>query len=636
MATYQQILNDFNQNKAQLTGMQTYAPQKKKQSKLKSLLQFGVPLAGSIAGAPLGPAGMVGGGALGAGLLNYLGGGREGESPLKAAGKDSLYSLLGLGAGRVAGPIIGKLLGKGAGEVVEQAGKTSLGTRIKAGVAPGKHAAQAGLAGKKLESAYIKEALGMGGSAVKTVEKETAASAALKELLEKELAESGGVQVPLKTLASNFDDLIKNVKGMNPSKLKALKQARKELLQISNKGGVTTLGDLVSEKSIYTPLVAATSKETPSILTPENAAIRFAHKALTKTINDATTTGGAYGPIRTLNILQGGINPIVQGAEKAATAKTAAPFVGTMLSPLRSGVQGGQYALGQGIDNASGSLAALSAPGAKLGGQIGAGLGAGFGGISESAPQQPQQTSPEDQTMGQPTNPRDVQMMPHQDNQGNKWLEDVATGEILSEDSQWRFNKQINDWEPNTQLEGGTGGDELEELRALARQDLANGGKNLAEIAAYMKIAGLDAGAGAIELSDSAIKIVSDLQNGIDDVRGLQADFMQEGSQTYPGRGLIAKLPFASDAKTQQARINRVKQSVGKALEGGVLRKEDENKYREILATINDPETVSLDKLVQLEQKLTADLTRYVELQQKFGKGRSGDNLYSNLGLTAE
>ena len=41
-----------------------------------------------------------------------------------------------------------------------------------------------------------------------------------------------------------------------------------------------------------------------------------------------------------------------------------------------------------------------------------------------------------------------------------------------------------------------------------------------------------------------------------------------------------------------QADVDRARQTVGKALGGGVLRKEDEDKYKKILATLNDtPET---------------------------------------------
>jgi hypothetical protein len=54
---------------------------------------------------------------------------------------------------------------------------------------------------------------------------------------------------------------------------------------------------------------------------------------------------------------------------------------------------------------------------------------------------------------------------------------------------------------------------------------------------------------------------------------------------------------IGSDAKQKQAVIDRVKQVIGKTLEGGVLRAEDERKYAAILPTIGDPPAVAKAKL---------------------------------------
>lgn len=60
---------------------------------------------------------------------------------------------------------------------------------------------------------------------------------------------------------------------------------------------------------------------------------------------------------------------------------------------------------------------------------------------------------------------------------------------------------------------------------------------------------------------------------------------------------------WGAGAKAQQAAINQVKQVIGKALEGGVLRKEDEIKYEKILPVIGDEPSVAaakIDGLVKL------------------------------------
>jgi hypothetical protein len=61
---------------------------------------------------------------------------------------------------------------------------------------------------------------------------------------------------------------------------------------------------------------------------------------------------------------------------------------------------------------------------------------------------------------------------------------------------------------------------------------------------------------------------------------------------------------WGEDAKSRQAVIDRVKQVIGKALEGGVLRKEDEIKYEKILPTIGDVKSVVTSKLRGLEEAI--------------------------------
>jgi hypothetical protein len=61
---------------------------------------------------------------------------------------------------------------------------------------------------------------------------------------------------------------------------------------------------------------------------------------------------------------------------------------------------------------------------------------------------------------------------------------------------------------------------------------------------------------------------------------------------------------WGADAKSKQATIDRVKQVIGKALEGGVLRKEDESKYEKILPTIGDPPAVVATKLAGLKDAI--------------------------------
>lgn len=126
----------------------------------------------------------------------------------------------------------------------------------------------------------------------------------------------------------------------------------------------------------------------------------------------------------------------------------------------------------------------------------------------------------------------------------------------------------------------------------------------------------------SLQLSDSAIKNVNDLQGALFDINSL-GEKISRSNVSGPISGYRALNPFDSEAKSLQAEIDRVRQVVGKALEGGVLRKEDEVKYAKILPTIKDTKEVANNKLKQLQIKLSQDLNNYVGLQQQTGKGRS-------------
>jgi hypothetical protein len=55
-------------------------------------------------------------------------------------------------------------------------------------------------------------------------------------------------------------------------------------------------------------------------------------------------------------------------------------------------------------------------------------------------------------------------------------------------------------------------------------------------------------------------------------------------------------------------------------LEGGVLRKEDEEKYKKILATLTDTPETATYKIDSLIKNIQTNLTDYQTLQQNSGK----------------
>jgi hypothetical protein len=125
----------------------------------------------------------------------------------------------------------------------------------------------------------------------------------------------------------------------------------------------------------------------------------------------------------------------------------------------------------------------------------------------------------------------------------------------------------------------------------------------------------------ALTLSDSAVARTTDAEKALGGLDELDA-ILAEGYAGGKISGNIRKLnPFDDTFKTQQASIDRIRQIVGKALEGGVLRKEDEDKYKKILPTMQDQPDVYRAKVAQLRTMIGADIQNYLKLQQSYGKG---------------
>ena len=104
---------------------------------------------------------------------------------------------------------------------------------------------------------------------------------------------------------------------------------------------------------------------------------------------------------------------------------------------------------------------------------------------------------------------------------------------------------------------------------------------------------------------------IAEFNTALDDVATLR-DTLKGIKATGTSAAIGAAVPNAvteatgwgTEAKQKNAVIARVKQVIGKALEGGVLRKEDESKYAKILPTISDTPEVVATKLNGLEKAI--------------------------------
>ncbi len=121
------------------------------------------------------------------------------------------------------------------------------------------------------------------------------------------------------------------------------------------------------------------------------------------------------------------------------------------------------------------------------------------------------------------------------------------------------------------------------------------------------------------QLSDTAVKEITQTESALSSLEDLRMVIQNNLQFVGPIAGLAKFNPW-SDARKAQADIDRVRQTVGKALEGGVLRKEDEEKYKKILATLGDTPETALYKIDSLKSTLERDLQNYKETQLSAGR----------------
>ena len=120
-------------------------------------------------------------------------------------------------------------------------------------------------------------------------------------------------------------------------------------------------------------------------------------------------------------------------------------------------------------------------------------------------------------------------------------------------------------------------------------------------------------------LSDTAIKEITTTELALEGVKDLMENVKINEQYIGPISGIQSLNPY-SKARQVQADLDRIRQRVGKALEGGVLRKEDEEKYKKILATMFDTPETALYKLKQLEVDLQREVSTYKNNQLLSGR----------------
>jgi hypothetical protein len=115
-------------------------------------------------------------------------------------------------------------------------------------------------------------------------------------------------------------------------------------------------------------------------------------------------------------------------------------------------------------------------------------------------------------------------------------------------------------------------------------------------------------------LPASAVNTYTDAQGAV----GLASDLggVIAANAKYMGPvsgGIFGKNPYDTERRELTGKFDLVRQKIGKMVEGGVLRKEDESKYAKILPSINDLPEVAASKAKEMEAMLKDDIGRYME-----------------------
>lgn len=165
----------------------------------------------------------------------------------------------------------------------------------------------------------------------------------------------------------------------------------------------------------------------------------------------------------------------------------------------------------------------------------------------------------------------------------------------------------------------------LENIEANAQKILANGG-TMEDVQKYVSLAKTmsELTPKSKSLNSAASGVVADTKTGLESLSQLSGEITASGANNPLIGRLRGSNPLDTDAQGLKASVATAKQIVGKALEGGVLRKEDEIKYTRLLPTMGDTDAVAQDKINKLINLIG---TRLNEYQNSLGVGNGGADL---------
>ena len=124
---------------------------------------------------------------------------------------------------------------------------------------------------------------------------------------------------------------------------------------------------------------------------------------------------------------------------------------------------------------------------------------------------------------------------------------------------------------------------------------------------------------------------LSDFQSSLNELNKLGSSIESGSGSVDPIVGTLRSFnPYDTEQQTLRAAIDKTRQIVGKALEGGVLRKEDEEKYKKILPTTSDTRAVAIAKIAMIRSQLESKMQDYSSL---VSGGYSAEDMLGSQGL---
>lgn len=105
-------------------------------------------------------------------------------------------------------------------------------------------------------------------------------------------------------------------------------------------------------------------------------------------------------------------------------------------------------------------------------------------------------------------------------------------------------------------------------------------------------------------LGPTDVSGITDTDMAINGIETLKQKIATNPDLIGPVSGFAKLNPWATQYKAMEADINNLRQTLGKAKEGGVLRKEDELKYEKIVGSSTDTPEVIMHKLDELQKEM--------------------------------